>query len=355
MGDVQVMETPETQTAEPIVPPSGDARSTEAPPLTVKEHAALHGERKDAITPEERTKLEEKAAHHAESQRRDKDGKFVEGKPRHRAQSQQARAEDVPRIKELTAKVRSAEDRLAAAEAEVTRLKTQHAPPAQVAAAERKVEQAEQRAPVQTAEDPEPKEDDAKYAGDYGKYLRDVAKWETRQAIKADRAETAQRAEQAKIAEAKTATIKTFADRLTTAREKYEDFEDTLKWDAPWLAPSGEPHQGYEALHAFILEDEAGADVLQYLRTHVDEVDALLRVPPLQQVKRLTLLGQRFASPASGEAGATGAAPRPTIVQLPPKPPTPVRTGAQSHGHTPPATDGSLSVLGHAKAFKYQR
>lgn len=346
--------TPVETVVEPLVADVAELEA-EAPPLTLKEHAALHSERKDAITPEERTKLEEKAAHHSESQRREKDGKFTEGKTRHRAQSQQARAEDVPRIKELTARAKSAEERLAAAEAEVTRLKTQHAPPAQVAAAERKVEQAEQRVPTATADDPEPTEDDPKYGGDYAKYLRDVTRWETRQALKAERAEADQRAQQAKRDEAKTATIKTFAERLTAAETKHgEDFQETLRWDAPWLAPSGEPHPGYEAVHEFILSDETGADVLHYLHSHPDEVDALMRVPPLQQVKRLTLLGQRFASPQSEEAGATGAAPRPTIVHLPPKPPTPVRTGAQRVVGAQP-TDGSLSVLGHAKAFKYQR
>jgi hypothetical protein len=354
MSDVQQAEATETPAPGPVVEPSGDARGTEAPPLTVKEHAALHSERKDAITPEERTKLEEKAAHHSEAQRREKDGKFTEGKVRHRAQSQQARPEDVPRIRELTARAKSAEDRLAAAEAEVARLKTQHAPPAQVAAAERKVEQAETVSRGTAADDPEPKEDDPKYEGDYGKFLRDVTKWETRQALAADRAASEQRTQQAKIDEAKTATIKTFAERLTTAGEKYDDFEDTLKWDAPWLAASGDPHPGYEALHEFILTDDLGPDVLHYLRSHPDEVDAILRVPPLQQVKRLTLLGQRFASPESAAAGATGAAPRQTVVQLPPKPPTPVRTGASKVVGAPP-TDGSLSVMGHAKAFKYQR
>ena len=339
-----------TEQAPPVVEQGAEA--PEAPPLTVKEHAQLHSERKDAITPEERTKLETKEAHHSEAQKREKDGKFTEGKTRHRAQSQQARAEDVPRIRELTARAKSAEERLASAEAEVARLKTQHAPPAQVAAAERKVEQAERT--TATAYDPEPTEDDPKYQGDYGKYLRDVTRWETRQALKADKAEAAKQTEQAKREEAKTATIRTFAERLETAKGKYDDFEDTLKWDAPWLAQSGDPHPGYEALHDFILLDDDGADVLHYLRSHPDEVDALLRVPPLQQVKRLTLLGQRFASSPSGEAGATGAAPRPTVVKLPPKPATPVRTGAHAVVGAPP-TDGSLSVLGHAKAFKYQR
>ena len=327
----------------------------ESAPLSLKEHATLYSEKADTLPEDKKAKLEEKAAHHAESQKREKDGKFTEGKTRHRAASQQARAEDVPRIKELTARARSAEDRLAAAEAEVHRLKTQHAPAAQVAQAERKVEQAESRVP--DASDPEPNEDDAKYGGDYAKYLRDVTRWETRQAIKADRAESEQRAEKAQREEAKTATIKTFAERLTTAGTTYgDDFQETLRWDAPWLAPSGEAHKGYEAIHDFIMDDDAGPDVLHYLRTHQEDVDALLEMKPLHQVKRLTLLAQRFASSTSTAADTTGAAPRQaTVIKLPPRPPTPVRTEASSQGHKPPSTDGSLSVLGHAKAFTYRK
>ena len=342
------VEQPGTEQAKPVV-----EQVAEAPPLSIKEHATLYSEKKDALPADEKATLEEKAAHHSEAQRREKDGKFTEGRTRHRAESQKARPEDVPGIRELTARAKTAEDRLAAAEAEVTRLKTQHAPAAQVAAAERKVEQVENVSRGTSAvDDPEPKEDDAKYAGDYGKYLRDVTRWETRQALRADRAESAKQAEQTRREEAKTATIRTFAERLTAAGTKYDDFEDTLKWDAPWLAPSGDPHPGYEALHDFILLDDDGADVLHYLRSHPDEVDALMRVPPLQQVKRLTLLGQRFASPPSGEAGATGAAPtRTTVVHLPPKPPTPVRTGAQRVSDSPPPTDGSLSIVEHGKHF----
>ena len=329
----------------------------DAAPLSLKEHTTLYSEKADTLPEDKKAKLEGKAAAYVEQQKREKDGTFTEGKTRHRAQSQQARAEDVPRIQALTARAKGAEDRLAAAEAEVARLRTQHAPAAQVSAAERQVERAEQRVPAQAAaDDPEPVEDDPKYGGDYAKYLRDVTRWETRQALKADRAETEQRATQAKRDEAKTATIRTFTERLTAAKEKYQDFEDTLKWDAPWLDKSGEPYPGYEATHGFIMEDESGADVLQYLRTHPDELDALQRDPPLQQVKRLTLLGQRLASPPSAAADTTGAAPRQTtVIQLPPKPPTPVRTEANSQGHKPPSTDGSLSVLAHAKAFTYRK
>ena len=351
MSDEHTSQTIETAEVLP-----SQTETQEAPPLSIQEHGTLYGKPKDALPADEqatlaatKAALEAKAAHHSEAQRREKDGTFRDGKVRHRAQSQQARPEDVPRIRELTARARTAEDRLSAAEAEVARLKTQHASPAHVAAAERKVDQAEQRIPDK--DDPEPKEDDPTYEGDYGKYLRDVTRWETRQALKADRAESAKQAEQAQRAEAHTATIRTFAERLTTAKERYADFEETLAWDAPWLAQSGEPHPGYEALHDFILLDEQGADVLHYLRSHPEEVDALLRVPPLQQVKRLTLLGQRFASSLSDEAGATGAAPRPTVVMLPPKPLTPVRTEAHRAGDSPPPTDGSLSIAEHGKHF----
>lgn len=338
--------------------PQGEQQEPAAP-LSLKEHATLYSEKAETLSEDKKTALEEKARHHSEQQKREKEtGKFTEGKTRHRAESQKARPEDVPRIRELTARAKGAEDRLAAAEAELARLRTQHAPPAQVAAAERKVEQAETRVPAKASDDddPMPREDDPKYGGDYAAYLDDKQDWRVRKALREDRAEQARQAEQAKRQEAKTATIKTFAERLTAAKDKHgDDFDATLQWDAPWLAASGDPHPGYEAIHDFIMLDDDGADVLHYLRTNPDEVDALLRVPPLQQVKRLTLLGQRFASSPSVAADATGAAPRQTtVIKLPPKPPTPVRTEASKVVGAPP-TDGSLSVMGHAKAYKYQR
>lgn len=324
--------------AEPVAPASISDHAKQFSPQAQKEAAA---EATAGETAEQKAERE----HHSAQQRRDKQtGEFAPGKTRHRAQSQQAKPEDAPRIQQLTARAKTAEERLGAAEAELARLRTQHAPAAQIATAERKVEQA--------GSDPEPNEDDPKYGGDYGKYLRDVTKWETRQAIREEKTAFQAQQDQQRIDDARTTTLRTFNERIVAAQEKYEDFNETLRWDAPWLSPAGQPYRGYEALHAFILEDDAGTDVLQYLRLHPNDVDAVMRVPPLQQVKWLTLLGQRFASSPSEAAGSTRAAPgRSTVVTLPHRPPTLVRTEAQRAGDSPPPTDGSLSIDEHRKAF----
>ena len=332
-------ELTETPTETPVV---------EAPPepVSIADHGKQFSPAAQAAAeakPAEPKADDLKPVRPVDQQRRTDAGQFSEGRQRLKAK------DAVERINQLTGRAKTAEERLAAAEAELGRLRSERAPAAQVAAAERKVEQAEAR--TAPAGDPEPQEDDPKYGGDYAKYLRDVTRWETRQAMREQESAAAARAETDRRQTAERQTIKTFAERLTAARDRYEDFEDTLRWDAPWLAPSGKPHPGYEALHDFILTDETGADVLQFLRSHPDDVDAIMQVPPLQQVKRLSLLSQRFASSPS-EAGATGAATRrTTTVVLPHRPPTPVRTEAQRAGDTPPPTDGSLSIAEHKKAF----
>lgn len=323
-----------------------DEPATEAAPLSVMEHAKLHGDLKDKTPAEEKTALEEKAAHHSESQKREKDtGKFTEGKARHRAKSQQASPDDVPRIRELTGRLRAAEE-------EVTRLKAAHASPERIATAERKVEQADTRsaaAPVE--DDPEPTEDDPKYGGDYGKFLSDQARWAARDEHRKIDAKKAERTATERREAAQQETLKTFAERVTAAKDRYgDDYADTLAWDVPWLQQDGTPHRNAVAVDQFIMEHEAGPDVLHFLRTHPDEIKALSGMSPLQQIARLTLLSQRTAFSPSQPAGSTGAAAASVQVKLPHRPPTPVRTEARSVSGPPP-TDGTLSVAEHAKRF----
>lgn len=349
MNEPLLLETPTSddapitqQTEAPVTPPA---------PVSIADHAknfSPAAQKAAAAAPvEAKTGDELKPVRPVDQQKRTDTGQFSEG--RHRLKAKDA----VDRINQLTGRAKSAEERLAAAEAELGRLRTERAPASQVAAAERKVDKAATVAAPDN--DPYPQEDDPKYAGDYGACLEDRARWAARQEYRAERQREQEASQQAKSRDAKQQTIRTFAERLTAAKAKYDDFEDTLRWDAPWLAQSGDPHPGYEALHEFILSDESGADVLQYLRSHPDEVDALLQVPPLQQVKRLSLLSQRFASSPS-EAGSTGSATgRTSVVVLPHRPPNPVRTEAHNNGTAPPPTDGSLSIDEHRKAFAPKR
>lgn len=320
--------------------PSGEPETQEAP-LSVMEHAAQFSPEAQQAqaneTPEEKAERE----HHSAEQRRDKaNGQFREGKQRHRAKSQQAGPEDAPRIQQLTARAKAAEEKLTAAETELARLRTQHASPAQIAKAEAKVEQAQ----TSTFSEPEPTEDDPKFAGDYGKFLRAAAAWEGRKAY-AD-AQTAERQQRERTSQetAQRETLKSWAGRVDAAKTKYSDFEAVAY--APTIIPPG------SVIDAWIMEHKAGADVLYYLQspTHRQELESLLMKPVLEQAEDLSLLSQRLLSPPSTAAGQTGSAPG-RVVVLPPKPPNPVRTEAQRASDTPPPMDGSLSVAEHRKHF----
>ena len=314
-----------------------------APPeLSVQDHAKVYGpgaKTEDPDAPEGETVAEKaERLHHSAEQRRQKTGEFAPGKVKHRAESQKASAEDVPRIRQLTAKLRAAEE-------EVAKLKAQHAPPAQIAKAEAKVDAAQTQQKATTAfTEPEPTEDDPKYGGDYGKYMRDLARWEGRKAYHEAKSE-----EQAAAAKAKEdAEIRSKGEslkkRIDTAREKYADFDVAAK---AVMARVPQDH----VIEAWLYEHPKAEDVVYYLHSNAPELDRVLALPSaIEQFEALTLLAQRF-SQTPAQAGTTTAAAERKQTYIPPKPPTVVRTEAQRAADSPPPTDGSLSVAEHLKAF----
>lgn len=327
------------------------------PVLPVLEHASKYspeGRKKDIEaraheTPDQRTEREAKA-----QRTRDEAGKFQK-ESRHKAASQQATPDDVPRINKLTARAKTAEEALAAANAELARLRAERAPQAQITRAEANVEAKQEQVSPSTFKEPEPDENDPKFAGDYGKYLRAAAAWEGRKAYhEAREGERQQQELTAKQNQAREA-LKTFADRNDAARQRYPDFDQVaFEAPAPWLKPDGTAIPNGQTLDAWIMEHETGPDVLYYFQLDKNrpELDSLLAKPVLKQVEHLALLSQRLLPTSSTPAGVTraAAATKQSIV-LPPKPPTLVRTEAQRTTGGPPPTDGTLGVLGHAKAF----
>lgn len=318
--------TPET-TPEPETP-----ERTEIPVLSITEHAKAH----DSAAQQEPNEKPNPA-----NQKRDESGQFQKG--RHRAESQKASAADAPRINALTGRAKSAEERAEKAERELATLKAQHAPPAQIARAEARVEQAQ---PVPVT-DPEPQETDAKYAGDYGKYLRDVARWDNREQTRADKAAAQAATDKAEKDKSARATLESWSKRVKDAQGKYADF-DAVAINGPSLIPEG------SYVDAWIMEHKGGADVLYYLHQadHRQELESLLSMPLIEQVDALALLTQRLLSPTSSQAGSTGAAAgRPIQVVLPHRPPTPVRTEAQRTRDEPAPTDGTLGIRAHNKQW----
>lgn len=293
------------------------------------------------------------ARHHSAQQRRDKaTGEFAPGKKRHRAASQQASPEDVPRIRELTAKQRAAEEKAERLERELAEYRQRMAAPQQPIQEQRQPErpapppQTQQANPWDDPNDPKPKDDDAKYVDNYGEYLDDRAMW-------AGRAE-ARRLEFMRWQHHQAQQhIQTWTERANAVKAEHPDFEEVLNQANQnpairWHHNKGTP------LDRYIQFAPSGPKLLYHLQTNPAELDSLNRMDGFQQMETLALLSQRLLSNTPQAAGSpSGAAPRAQI-ELAPKPSTPLRTEAQRVS-SPPPTDGSLPIRQHAVKFKVGR
>jgi len=265
---------------------------------------------------------------------RDERGRF---RPRAVARSHQAGKEDTGRIAELTRKLRTAErDR------DEWKTKASAAPaPREDAPRETPPPATEHPpAPVRRAALVKPTPTDTKDDGSakfatYEDYL-DARDEYNREIGRQDRAQEVER-------DRLTAD---WTSRTEAARDKYDDFEQVALLK-PTRIPAG------SIVDAFILEDEAGADVLYHFQKNDAELDRVLAMAPFKAVKFLSLLSQRLADPDSAPTraripAATGperAAPHQPVT----RPPTPVRTVPAARADEPPGDDASLAE--HERAY----
>lgn len=288
------------------------------------------------------------AEHHSQQQRREKEtGKFTEGKRR--------KENPAKRIGELTGRAKTAEERLAAAEARIAELST---PPAQTThgnghAPAPSQAQTTPAAPQTAGErfvlpappfDPQPVETDPKFGGDFTKYLADVSGWNGRQAVRQMEFDRYVAQQQQQVKDAEQQIVKDFASRVELAKAKYEDFEDVAFGPTPIKKDS--------LPDIFLTRDDNGVEMLYYLHRseHRQELDALLKMSEFQQVKFLAALSQRLASTGAGSTGTTTSVSSPRTIVIPPKPPNVVRTEAQQARGGPPS-DRELSLSEHEHYF----
>lgn len=316
-------------------PPESATPQTTTADLSLTEHEAQFGPNavRDQPEPPEPTEpteptdpTEPEPEPDAAARARDASGKFA--KTRQRAKSQQASPADVPRIAELTRRLRETE-------AELARVKTSSAPPAAAQPAQPPAAPAPAGEKSAASPDlpweawaskPEPVLNDYK---DYGEWIKDWNRWDRAQEQKVTSARNAAKAEEKRVLDG-------WSGQVTKAREKYDDF-DAVALQAPTRIPQG------SLIDAWILEDDSGADVLYHLQTHPDELDGLLALPVLKQAKALSLLSQRLLEPPV----ATEA--RATPVERLPRPPSSVRTGPTRAAETVPGDEASLAD--HEKHF----
>ena len=274
------------------------------------------------------------AAPEAEYEERDDQGRY---KPRHRAKSQQARAQDAPRIAELTRKLR---------EAEAERDKLKQGPSAssvtQPPPGPRPQAPPSQPIPPTAKDDPEPKSDDFE---DYTKFVTTHNRWAAREELRLERRQERERQQEQAKAQESYRLATSFAEKIQTARAAYPDF-DQVALHAPSQIPRG------SLIDAWIFEHASGAKVLYHLQKDPAEIARILRLPLLDQAEALTLLAQRLQPSSRAATVSTGAVP--TLVSAPaPRPPTPVRTGPMRTATDLPSDDASLDE--HEKFFHRAR
>jgi hypothetical protein len=357
--------------------PAGELVNHEPPPLSVQDHAAVYGpkaaEKTDAAAPEGETPAEKAIRlHHSAQQRREKQtGQFASGKvsrretPEERAQIDQLtkriwKVVDeagvvVPRMEGESDRVYNVRRRVevierhSAAVSELARLKSQGASAETIRKAEQKVERAEARveSTPSTFNEPEPDENDPKFEGDYAKYMRAVAAWEGRKAYHGEKQAERESQQKAQREQSERESLTAAGKRFDAAKTKYPDFE-VVAFSGSARIPEGSP------VDLFIMEDELGPDVLYHLNKHPQELDSILQMTALQQVRRLVAIATELSpkSPATGSTTAVSETKKPVIL---PKPPTVVRTEAQRASDGPPPTDGSLSTAEHRKLFSPKR
>ena len=262
---------------------------------------------------------------------RDDKGKF---KPRHRAKSQEATPEDVPRIAALTKRLREAE-----AERDALR---QPKPAAEPAAREPEPVRAEARTETFPNFDVwlATKGNEAKSFEDFIDARTD---WRYDQRRSAERASDAATAAERAARE----DIDAYKKQIPDLMKEYPDFDDVIA-TAPKVSKVLE-----------VAAIKAGPRIAYYLATHPEEAEALSAesyVHPdnpafpaaVASMRRYisTLVAPQRSTPTRTAADTTRAAR--ATAPIAPKPPTLVRTGASRDADALPGDDSSLAEHEHA-------
>jgi hypothetical protein len=266
---------------------------------------------------------------------------------RHRAQSQKAGPADVPRINELTRKLREAEAELARFRSTPAPTPSTDAPkPPIVAAAAKPVE-----APVSGFTEPEPVLDDFMQEADpysawqraVGKYDRRKERWEEQQAA-AVTAQTTQATERLQQ------QYQAHSTRLSAFIATHPDFAQKVQ------ASDAANREMPDLLQRAILEDDNGPAMLYAFASDpvfYDEMHLLSDGRPITESSVAILRRRLNAQLTRTQAAATGSAAAMPTTSWTSRPPNPVRTSPLQTGDDPPGDGHSLAE--HAKHYSPKR
>jgi hypothetical protein len=316
---------------DPPAPPPPDADAE----LSLAEHERKYGSQPpadgdDSGRREERRDPADQPAEppadpDAETPERDENGRF---KPkRHRAASQQATPEDVPRIRELTARLR-------AAEAERDALKTRVSGPAPASSAAALA--TSPPSPVAATPKPTPEQ-----FSDWTEYNEALTDWKVDQKLAAAEAKRAEAERQRSIQTEQQRLQSSWSERVKAAKAELPDFEEVAL-----LSDTAIP-QG-SLIDGWILEHKAGAKILYHLQKHPDELQAMLAQPLFEQAESLALLAQRLNGHSTRRQDVSTGSSASVPQTLQPRPPNPVRTGPVRAPDEPP-DDAKATLADHER------
>lgn len=277
----------------------------------------------------------------AAERERDQRGRF-----RHRAKKDAAGPEDVPRIRELTKRLRTVEQELATERAAKSKPKTEPSQPAYDVPT----------VPASEFTEPEPQLNDfADKEDPYGAWQRALARWDRRR-DEHEAMRTHQRAHVEHISRQQAEYWRGVSDshnrRLLEAIQKDPNVGRVLHEARDRFTDRATGRSLMPpTLESAILLDTDGAAMAVFLASHPAVLDELVLMtaakPVTQQTVETTqrLLRQRMTAVSSGAV-----APSPQVSPAP-RPPTPLRTAPMKSGETMPGDDDSVEA--HERFFKH--
>ena len=264
---------------------------------------------------------------------RDEHGRF---RPRSRARSQQAGPEDVPRIQNLTKRLRETEANWAAKYAELEKRLPQTSPQPSVRYAP----------PVPAVEfkDPEPQlEQFADRDDPYVAWQRALAAYDRRKEAAEQQSQHIQAHHQQSQQE-----VTRYWQNVNTAHQQRLITAASAN-PAVMQAIQSIKYAPPELLDKAIVLDKQSADVAIFLATHPEIYDEFSLLTAPQPVTEATVAAtQRLLRQRMTAVGSGAVAPSQPVTPAP-RPPTPLRTAPMRNADDPPG-DGS-SIADHAKYY----
>lgn len=272
-----------------------------------------------------------------------------ESPTRHRAQSQKASPADVPRINQLTKKLREAEAELAK-----YRSAPQPAPaperPTQETAGDRRRTQPDAAQPSHAKEFEFDsfeayleKHPDSDPNTSYDRYRRAELQafyaWQTAQSQQESKRTAAEQA----LTDAETALLTAHNTRMKAFIAVTPDYDEKFKAAAEY--GSDVP----PLLGRAIIEDDKGPQILYHLLTHPSLLDEMRLLTDGKAISESSVATLRRRLQSFVQAAPTESAAGPRFTHIAPRPPNSVRTGPLNTGPELPG-DGA-SIAAHAKAF----